>query len=55
MLRADSQTRALVFSKAVWRWMTPNEIRRLENEPPRRGGDELYPPSKMPNLLEVTK
>jgi hypothetical protein len=29
-----------------------NEIRRLENEPPLRGGDELYPPSTMPKVAK---
>jgi len=46
LLRGDSKTRAEFYGRALGgsagpAWMTPNEVRRLENLPPVTGGDTL--------------
>jgi HK97 family phage portal protein len=42
LLRADSKGRADVYDKGIkGGWMTPNEVRALENLPPLPGGDHL--------------
>lgn len=46
LLRGDSKTRSDFYKSAlggsgVPGWMTPNEVRRLENLPPIDGGDDL--------------
>jgi HK97 family phage portal protein len=42
LLRADSKGRAEYYGNAINRtWMTPNEVRALENLPPVEGGDHL--------------
>lgn len=47
--RADLAARSTYYKAAIGgtqnpAWMTPNEIRRLENAPPLPGGDQLYQP-----------
>lgn len=49
LLRGDSKARAEYYTRALGgtqnpAWMTPNEIRRLENLPPMEGGDRLAQP-----------
>lgn len=49
LLRGDSKARAEYYTRALGgtqnpAWMTPNEIRRLENLPPLPGGDQLAQP-----------
>lgn len=49
LLRGDSQARAEYYTRALGgtqnpAWMTPNEVRRLENLPPLEGGDSLSQP-----------
>jgi len=49
LLRGDSKARAEYYTRALGgtqnpAWMTPNEIRRLENLPPVAGGDHLAQP-----------
>lgn len=42
LLRTDATTRQQVYSGAIQNgWMTRNEVRRLENLPPKEGGDVL--------------
>lgn len=42
LLRADSKGRAEYYRTAIQgSWMTPNEVRALENMPPKPGGDHL--------------
>ena len=42
LLRADSKGRAENYRTAIaGTWMTPNEVRKLENLPPKEGGDHL--------------
>ena len=49
LLRGDSKARAEYYTRALGgtqnpAWMTPNEIRQLENLPPLAGGDHLAQP-----------
>lgn len=49
LLRGDNQGRANYYKAGLGgtqnpAWMTPNEVRRLENLPPLPGGDQLYAP-----------
>ena len=49
LLRGDSKARAEYYTRALGgtqnpAWMTPNEIRQLENLPPVAGGDHLAQP-----------
>jgi phage portal protein BeeE len=46
LLRGDSKSRSDFYGRALGgsagpAWMTPNEVRRLENLPPVAGGDKL--------------
>ena len=48
--QGDLKAQGEYFQKALGgaqgpAWMTPNEVRRLINEPPLDGGDELYKPA----------
>ncbi len=50
LLRGDSKARADYYTRALGgtqnpAWMTPNEVRRLENLPPLPSGDELAQPT----------
>ncbi len=45
LLTADTATRFDAWGKALAAgWMTPNEVRRREDLPPKAGGDELHRP-----------
>lgn len=44
LLRADAGTRAEVYTKALGRWLTPNEVRERENLGPIPGGDTMPAP-----------
>ncbi len=45
LMRADTKTRADFYTKALqWGWMSPNEVRGLEDLNPREGGDDFYDP-----------
>lgn len=45
LMRADTKTRADFYTKALqWGWMSPNEVRGLEDLNPRLGGDDFYDP-----------
>jgi HK97 family phage portal protein len=55
LLRGDSKSRSEFYQAALGGsagpgWMSPNEVRRLENLPPRAGGDEPtpWPPQAAP-------
>jgi len=49
-LRGDTASRFAAYSQAVGRpWMTPNEVRRLDNQAPLPNGDELLMPLNMGN------
>lgn len=48
LLRADFKTRMEGYQLAITNGIySPNECRRLENRPPREGGDEYWRPSNM--------
>jgi len=54
LLRGDSKARADYYTRALGgtqnpAWMTPNEVRRLENLPPIAGGDVLATPKEPTN------
>ncbi|WP_052364990.1 phage portal protein [Halotalea alkalilenta] len=54
LLRGDSKARADYYTRALGgtqnpAWMTPNEVRRLENLPPLAGGDQLAQPKDFSN------
>ena len=54
LLRGDSKARAEYYTRALGgtqnpAWMSPNEIRRLENLPPLPGGDQLAQPKDFTN------
>ena len=52
LMRADSAGRAALYASAAQNgWMTRNEIRELENRPPKEGGDELTVQS---NLIPIS-
>lgn len=45
MVRSDLKSRWDAYTKSLqWGVMSPNEIRELEDENPREGGDIFYPP-----------
>lgn len=49
LLQGDHEARSNFYQRALGGtqnpgWMTPNEVRRLENRPPVEGGDRLYTP-----------
>lgn len=45
LLKGDSKTRWEAYVKAMqWGVMSPNEVRALEDQNPREGGDIYYPP-----------
>ncbi|SCW77535.1 phage portal protein, HK97 family [Sphingobium faniae] len=45
MVRTDIKTRNAAYVQALqWGWMSPNEVRALEDMNPREGGDIYYPP-----------
>lgn len=49
LMRGDHQARAAYYQAALGgtqnpAWMTQNEVRKLENMPPKEGGDELSKP-----------
>lgn len=51
LLRADFQTRMAGYATAIGSTvLTPNEARKLENLPPREGGDDPLPPPNMSAL-----
>lgn len=53
LMRADSAGRAALYASAAQNgWMDRNEIRELENRPPREGADKLTVQS---NLLPIDK
>lgn len=49
LMRADIRSRYFAYRQSTGgaAWMTPNEIRRLENTPPHPDGDALYQPANM--------
>jgi hypothetical protein len=48
LLRGDQQARAEYFTAAVTNgWLSPNEVREIENRNPREGGDEFLTPLNM--------
>lgn len=48
LLRGDAKARKEYYAGAITNaWMTPNEVRRLENLPPIKGGDKLFIQSNM--------
>jgi len=55
LMRGDATARANYYKSALGgtqnpAWMTPNQVRKLENQPPMPGGDELAKPQpKGPN------
>lgn len=45
LLRGDTKTRGELYGRALqWGWMSPNEVRALEDLNPRNGGDDFYDP-----------
>ena len=53
MLRGDSKSRSEFYSKGLQNaWLTPNEIRALEDLHPVPGGDQLYVPA---NIVPITQ
>jgi HK97 family phage portal protein len=45
LLRGDSKTRTAKYQSALqWGWMSPNDVRALEDMNPREGGDVYYDP-----------
>lgn len=45
LMRGDTRTRADFYTKALqWGWMSPNEVRALEDLNPRADGDGFYDP-----------
>lgn len=44
LLRGDMASRYAAYKNSIGSWMTPNEIRRLEGQPPVEGGDVLHQP-----------
>ena len=56
MLRGDSASRSAFYASALTQaWMTPNEVRRLENLPPMEGGDVLMVQANMTALTNLGK
>lgn len=60
LLRGDSKARAEYYTRALGgtqnpAWMTPNEIRRLENLPPLAGGDHLAQPQDFHDAPPTTQ
>ncbi|GAG33780.1 unnamed protein product, partial [marine sediment metagenome] len=50
LLRGDTKTRYEGYASAIQaRWMSPNEVRALEDMNPRDGGDEFLNPAIDPN------
>lgn len=48
LVRGDIKTRWDAYTKAMqWGVMSPNEVRELEDDNPRDGGDIYYPPPNM--------
>ena len=46
LLRGDTATRYQAYASAITnRWMSPNEVRALENMNPREGGDTYENPN----------
>lgn len=53
LLRGDMQTRFESYSKALqWGWMSVNDVRRLENLPPVKGGDKYL---QQLNMVDIEK
>lgn len=53
ILRGDTITRSQAFQRAIMGgWMSPNEVRELEDRNPYEGGDEFQIPSNMMILSE---
>jgi hypothetical protein len=51
LLRGDAKTRAELYASArQWGWMSPNDIRRLENMNPIPNGDTYSSPLNMTAL-----
>lgn len=45
LVRGDLKTRTAAYASALqWGWMSPNEVRELEDRNPRDDGDSYYPP-----------
>ncbi|WP_226998641.1 phage portal protein [Tardibacter chloracetimidivorans] len=56
MAQADIKTRNAAYVQALqWGWMSPNEIRALEDMNPRDGGDIFYPPPNTAGKSEQEK
>lgn len=60
LLRGDSESRANYYSAALGSggspaWMTPNEIRALENLNPINGGDALPVATNIPDMQQTTE
>jgi len=60
LLRGDSKARAEYYTRALGgtqnpAWMTPNEIRQLENLPPLAGGDHLAKPKDFHDAPPTTQ
>lgn len=60
LLRGDSKARAEYYTRALGgtqnpAWMTPNEIRQLENLPPLAGGDHLAQPKDFHDAPPTTQ
>lgn len=54
LLRGDYETRARGYQAAVYTgWLSPNDVRRLENLAPRPGGDEYLQPSNLLNPQQL--
>lgn len=48
LLRGDLKTRYEAYGTAInWGWLSPNDVRRLENMNPREGGEEYLRPTNM--------
>lgn len=45
LLRGDSAAQGAYYGRAIYRWLTPNEIRAELNKPPLPNGDELIVPA----------
>jgi phage portal protein BeeE len=45
LMRGDTKTRSALYTAALqWGWLSPNEVRALEDLNPRPDGDTFYDP-----------
>jgi HK97 family phage portal protein len=55
LLRGDTKTRAEYYASGIQNgWITPNEVRKLENLDPHEGGDDLFLQTNMMRLKDIT-